>query len=366
MRLVPINRLEPGMRLGHDVTTGRPGTAPLLRAGVELDSRYSNALLQSGIHAIWVEDDLGEGIEPVRPLSEETRREALAVTGAALAEARTALADGQSLSDRALDDLERIAQLIANDIVACPDAALALSDLAAADAYTYRHSVGVAVGGMLLARTLFRERGWTDYRGNRRFDRVDERLALLGFGLLVHDIGKLVVPLEVLNKRGKLTEEEWLLMRSHPEAGVALLPSRRVSPLVHAVVGSHHERWDGTGYPKGLAGTQIHQYARIAAVADVYDAITSERPYRAAMPPALGVRTILKDAHTFDPEVVEVFREVVLPYPPGSPVTLPDGREGVVVSVERGFPERPLVRVAGPGGFEELEVELPLAEAAPA
>jgi HD-GYP domain-containing protein (c-di-GMP phosphodiesterase class II) len=164
-------------------------------------------------------------------------------------------------------------------------------------------------------------------------------------GLLLHDIGKMVVPAEVLNKPGKLDAEEWALMQTHPDAGVALLDSATISPLVRSVVRDHHERFDGSGYPRGLVGDQLGEFARIAAVADVYDAITSQRPYAPAEPPHVGVRVIADGAGSaFDPTVVQVFRRLVMPYPLGTEVTLPDGRIGVVAEIDPDRAYEPLVR----------------------
>ena len=134
-------------------------------------------------------------------------------------------------------------------------------------------------------------------------------------------------------------------MRDHPELGADLLAADSYSPLVRSVVRDHHERWDGTGYPRGIAGREINQLARIAAVADVYDAVTSARPYQAARPAHVGVQIILDGAGTaFDPEVVEVFREVVHPFPVGSEIRLPDGSVGVVSRVDPSLPRFPWVR----------------------
>jgi HD-GYP domain-containing protein (c-di-GMP phosphodiesterase class II) len=155
----------------------------------------------------------------------------------------------------------------------------------------------------------------------------------------------MVVPAEVLNKPGKLDAEEWELMRSHPDAGVALLDSATIGPLVRSVVRDHHERFDGSGYPRGLLGDQLGEFPRIAAVADVYDAITSQRPYAAAEPAHVGVRVIADGAGTaFDPTVVRVFNRLVMPYPVGTEVPLPDGGIGVVAEVEADRPYEPLVR----------------------
>jgi HD-GYP domain-containing protein (c-di-GMP phosphodiesterase class II) len=237
-------------------------------------------------------------------------------------------------------------------------AAMALVDLAAADAYTFQHSIDVTALGLLIGQRLFRERGWLDFRGVRQFHRLDERLHMLGLGLLLHDVGKLALPAKLIQKPGKLTREEWEVMRRHPRLGLELLRGDDFSPLVKAVVLRHHERWDGSGYPDGKSGTDIHEMARIAAVADVYDAVTSERPYAAAQPAREGVRVILQGAGTlFDPDVVNIFAQVVTPFPPGEELRLADGRRAVVVSVSDEALDRPLVRVIeGPGAPFEIDL----------
>ena len=136
-------------------------------------------------------------------------------------------------------------------------------------------------------------------------------------------------------------------MRTHPRAGLDLIrDSSAWCPLVHAVVLRHHERWDGSGYPDGKQGDEIHEMARIAAVADAYLAITSERVYAPARPPHEGVREILGGAEAlFDPVVCQVFSRSRAPFPPGSDIELSDGRRGIVVSVPEDELDRPLVRV---------------------
>ncbi|MEA2422763.1 MAG: hypothetical protein QOF55_1862, partial [Thermoleophilaceae bacterium] len=205
-----------------------------------------------------------------------------------------------------------------------------------------------------------------DHLGRRVYDRRERRLARLGLGLLLHDIGKLIVPVDILNKPGRLDEAEWELMRAHPRAGVEMLRSDLISPLVKVVVRSHHERWDGGGYPDGLSGESIHQLARIAAAADVYDAVTSERVYASARPPDMGVQIVLDGAgRAFDPDVVDVFRRVVPPYPPGCEVLLTDGRRGVVASASPEDLTRPVVRVGwNAGGRQVAPYEVDLRESA--
>jgi HD-GYP domain-containing protein (c-di-GMP phosphodiesterase class II) len=164
------------------------------------------------------------------------------------------------------------------------------------------------------------------------------------------------VPAEILHKPGRLEPAEWELMKQHPLAGLDMVAGARLSAVAQIVIRSHHERWDGSGYPDGLAGDAVHQNARIAAVADVYDAITSERPYSAARPPSVGWQVIVGGAGTlFEDEVVAAFRRVVAPFPPGSEVELPDGCRGVVASVDLAPPEQLVVRVAWAPDGSRLE-----------
>jgi HD-GYP domain-containing protein (c-di-GMP phosphodiesterase class II) len=162
-------------------------------------------------------------------------------------------------------------------------------------------------------------------------------LIRLGTGLLLHDIGKLAVPFDVLHKPGRLTDDEYALIKHHPETGYHMLKnSPSISMLSTAVVRFHHERWDGTGYPSGKAGDAIPLFARIASVADVYDAITSVRSYANAQSPGAAYNEILMGSGgQFDSKVVEMFRHVVAPYPKGETVMLSDGRKGIVARLQQ-------------------------------
>jgi HD-GYP domain-containing protein (c-di-GMP phosphodiesterase class II) len=139
----------------------------------------------------------------------------------------------------------------------------------------------------------------------------DAELAHVRHGALLHDIGKMGVPDNILLKPGKLTDEEWLVMKQHPE-----LARRMLSPIAYLknamdIPYAHHEKWDGSGYPRGLAGANIPQMARIFAVADVYDALTSDRPYREGWPKQKALDYIKDQSEKhFDPEVVKVFLEI--------------------------------------------------------
>ncbi len=352
---MPLNRAPDGALLGKDVASGRADGMPLLRAGTLLTPRFKDALVRAGVHAVYVDDEETRGIDPQPVLSDETRSAATAAVSRAFDGAKDSLKTGRPLSAEAVEELQGIAARMAEEIGQTDDFALALADLSAADGYTLQHSVDVAALGLLIGQRLYNTRGYIDYRGRRTYERIDARMTRLGLGLLLHDVGKLAVPSEILNKPGKLDPAEWEVMKTHPLAGVELLRSDLVSPLVKVVVRSHHERWQGGGYPDGKVEEEIHELARIAAVADVYDAVTSERVYAAARPAHVGVRIIREGrGDAFDAEIVDVFSQLVAPFPPGDSIELTDGRSGVVARVPEDNLDRPVVRIIGPGQLYEL------------
>jgi HD-GYP domain-containing protein (c-di-GMP phosphodiesterase class II) len=359
VRLIPSRKIRDGVELARDIVAGPPGTAPLLRAGVTLSARYAELLPKAGVGSVWIEDDLGEAIEIAEPLSVETRAKVHKATGAALSAAGAALRSGSGMPSAIVESLNEVSGAMVDDLLDCPDAALALDDLSAFDDYTHRHSVQVTVLGLLIARRAWTVDGWTDFRGRRRHDRLEERMRKLGLGLLVHDVGKLAVPPEILNKPGRLTGEEMDVMKTHAHDGVELLRPADLSPIAISVVRDHHERIDGSGYPEGLHGAQVQEFPRIAAVADVYDAVTSERVYKPAAPPHVGVHVIREGTGAnFCPSIVRHFRAVVMPYPVGHEIKLPDGRTAVVSSVDIHTPDAPTVRVMGAAGVEEFSVDM--------
>jgi HD-GYP domain-containing protein (c-di-GMP phosphodiesterase class II) len=351
MRLVPIATLPEDARLACDILTGRDA-APLLRAGVSLSARFVDHLQKAGIQAVWVEDEYGRGIDPVPVLSAQTRALATRVLATLHTAAREAVARGRTLDPESTDELSDVVDAILQEIEEHDDKPVVLADLCGASAYELQHAIDVCALGLLIGRRLITEHGWLDYKGERQDDRHEERLFRLGMGLVLHDIGKLAIPETILHKPGLLSEEEWEIVKTHPKAGAKLVRDTGVwDPLVQASILRHHERWDGTGYPEGKGGAEIHEMARIAAVADVFDAITSERVFAAARPAHVGVQTILAGAGTqFDPVICDVFARRVAPFPPGIEVELTDGRRAIVVSVPEHELGHPVLRViSGPG-----------------
>lgn len=198
------------------------------------------------------------------------------------------------------------------------------------DYSTYVHAVNVAILSTLTARKL-------GYKGRR--------LRYLTMGGILHDIGKIKVPREILNKPGPLSKREANIIKQHPLEGEAILRDADVIPSILSTVRQHHERWDGNGYPDGLSGCNIHLDAQIIAVADVYDALTADRPYRKAIPPYHALEMILTTGKDFNPKVVDAFRKSLNLYPEDTIVTLNTGEVGLVVAVPTSFPTRPLVQL---------------------
>jgi HD-GYP domain-containing protein (c-di-GMP phosphodiesterase class II) len=364
MRYVPVPQLRAGDRLGRDVY-GLGDALPLLRAGVRVSESYQHSLARAGIMAVWIDDGFSEGIEPLEVLEETTKRRATAAIRDAFRDASKTVAAGGTLSSSAIQEMQDVAELIVGDISRSVHTALALNDLAHADGYTLKHSLAVTTLGLSLGLRVMRKYGWIDAHGERRFDGIEDRLSALGVGLLLHDIGKLSVPGEILRKPGPLNDDEWQAVRAHPTLGFQILrKAEGISPLVRAVVRSHHERWSGGGYPDGQIGPQIHQFARIAAVADVFDALTSDRYYRRALALHEGYDYVVeRSGRDFDPEVVEIFQSSVAPFPPGTPVVLSDGHCGVVVEAKQHAVRTPIVRIiVDPSGATVTPHEIDLAQ----
>ena len=342
---VPVNQLRVGDRLGRDVSTSAD-VPPLLRQGVRISDSYRCSLERAGIAAVWIDDGLSDGIEPLEVLDVDTKRRAAGASRDAFRDVTRTVPSGAKLSVDAITEMGEIADLIVRDVGRNINSALALNDLANADGYTLKHSLSVTTLGLALGVRVMRKYGWIDVDGKRRFDCGGGRLSALGVGLLLHDVGKLAVPGEILRKPSALTDDEWVAMRAHPMLGVQMLKRDEISPLSRAVVRSHHERWNGSGYPDGRATKDIHQFARIAAVADVFDALTSERYYKKAMPLPEAYEYIERRSGVdFDPEVVDVFKSFVAPYPPGTRVVLSDGNRGFVKTVRQEAVKSPIVRI---------------------
>ncbi|MES2070712.1 MAG: HD-GYP domain-containing protein [Pseudomonadota bacterium] len=227
---------------------------------------------------------------------------------------------------RAVDvkDALPLVEEITASVMRNQNALIGLARLKNKDDYTYMHSVAVCALMVALARKL---------------GLSEEETREAGLAGLLHDIGKMAVSSTILNKPGKLTETEYLSVKGHPEAGHRiLLKGHGIGQAILDVCLHHHEKMDGSGYPHGLSGAQISLYARMSAVCDVYDAVTSNRPYKQGWCPAESLRKMAewsKNQH-FDEKVFQAFVKSIGIYPVGTLVSMESGRLGVVVEQQAG------------------------------
>ena len=280
-------------------------------------------------------------VSPEQAAFEEEVERARAVYAEAKALVKDLLEDARL--GRSIDG-ERAARTVdkmVDSIFRNPDAITSLSRLKSFDDYTFQHSVNVGVLALALGRSL---------------GIVRDELRRLGIGAILHDVGKMKVPEKILNKPGRLTDEEFAVMKTHPLHGAKILMETKDIPGESAAVAlNHHERFDGHGYPRGLNGMAIGKFGLIAAIVDVYDAITSDRVYHRGMPSHQALQKIYEWSKTdFYPVYVQRFIQAVGIYPIGSVVRLDTGEMGVVCRQNHADLLRPWVRVVRKPSGEPL------------
>ena len=321
---IPIKKLKEGMITAQSIYN--PLGASYLTKGVELNPKYIERLKKSGLDGVTVTslDPKLKLAPPADIVQEKTRISAIHNVATAFQNVE----DHGTLDPKPLQD---ISETILLDIIEQRRNLVQLTDIRLHDTYTFAHSVNVAILSALLGVL-------------QKLPKED--LLKLTLGGLLHDLGKITVPHEILTKPGHLSDDEWSLMQGHPDAGRQRL--KKMFPndiLLSTIALQHHEHIDGSGYPNHLQGEQIHRYARIVAIADVYDALTSVRPYKRAYTPSVAHRimTTCSPGH-FDLELLQLFFDNVAIYPVGTIVKTQLGY-AIVKEVEFGHTQTPIVRV---------------------
>ena len=334
MRLISINVLKEGMVVGR--TIWNEAGHPLLHKDAIVTNRILARLRELNIQYLYIEDKISKGIEVEETIAPAKRIQAVQNITKSFEEVKHAKA---SQASYILDQKSKVIGLIVDDILNTvmdsEEVLMVLTDAYLYDAYIYQHSFQVTMYSIAIAK----EMGYS----------YDE-IRLIGIGAMLHDVGKLLIPSEILLKPEKLTVEEYEEIKQHARYGFDILRNlHSISLLVAHCAFQHHERIDGSGYPRGLVDLEIHPFAKIIAVADVFDALTSKRVYRKKILPTDAIAIIEAGRGIqFDARVVDALKRSVVHYANGTIVLLNDGRRGIISKQNLVDAQRPWVRI-----FEE-------------
>ncbi len=340
MRFVPAGCLHDGQKIAMDLKLY--GNRVFLRHGVVLSDQLISRLRTIGFQGAYVDDDISKDLKVANIVGDELMYKAKE-------EIRSVFIDSERAKKKKVSShLKTMRYVIGNivdEILQNRKVMVNIVDLRTYDDYTFSHCLNVAVLSVVLGTVM-------------KLDRAS--LQELAMGAMVHDIGKIFIEKSILNKNGKLTAEEFEIVKGHVIKGFEYLKnSNDLTENALKTVLEHHEKFGGGGYPGGISGKDIHIFGRISAVADVYDALTSNRPYRKAMLPSDAVEYIMSGFNEmFDPAVVEAFIQKVAPYPVGTCVQLSNGVEGIVAKNFESAGMRPKVQVIEGGKTTKEYIDL--------
>jgi HD-GYP domain-containing protein (c-di-GMP phosphodiesterase class II) len=342
MRLVPIECVRDGCYLGKTLFDENGRT--LLREGVKLSTPLIKRIKDIHIYSLYILDEYSEKeIDDI--IKPELRQKSISLVRETFNNVERIYSNLHNSSlnknkknillkqkEEYLSSIHGLAEELLENILSNKNIMVNLVDIKSMDAYTYQHCVNVAILSLVLGIGLQLQK---------------HELLDLCIGALLHDIGKVFIPKEILLKEGPLSYSEFEIMKDHPKKGYSYLKTvHNISSFSRMVVLQHHEREDGLGYPDGKKSSKINKLAKIVAVADVYDALTSDRPYRRALCPNEAFEFILGNADSmFDYGIVKAFTKIIVPYPEGTIVKLSNGDICVVEGTPPDYPLRPEVKV---------------------
>jgi HD-GYP domain-containing protein (c-di-GMP phosphodiesterase class II) len=317
--------LKPGMKLGQTIYGARGDV--LLTAGTVLTEKYIKNLSRLGILDAYIDEGLLKDVLLDEVITRETKTVAVSQIKKIMTESRD---KGELVIQPAplYDTVNDIAtQILANEKIMYN-----LTDLRTQDNYTFEHSVNVCVLSLMTGKSL----GYTR-----------DQLLALGVGAILHDLGKVKIPFEILNKPDRLSEEEFSLVMEHTRHGHNMIKALEYLGEVPATIAyQHHENYDGSGYPNGISGHQFNEFAQIAALADRFDALTANRPYRQAFPPYEAYEMCAGAGnYLFKDMFITAFLYNIAAYPTGTLVELNNRMIGVVTETKKGYSLFPKVRI---------------------
>lgn len=323
MQRVSVGFLEAGMVAARNVHSAE-GRLLVTKDTVLSDAMVAN-IQKTSLGSIYVRNPLFQDIEAEEVVTEDNRRKAvMALKSAVNAYQKTKVLD--------IQPLKKVLRELVVEIIRNRDSMIHQLDMRTYQDYIYAHSVNTCVLSVLIAVNL---------------DYPEGKLTDLALGTMLHDVGMMMLPDALLMKMGNLTPEESKQVQQHPEDGFNILRTVREIPITVAHIAyQHHERVDGKGYPRNLTADKILEFAKVAAVADTFDALVSDRPYRKGMVPheAYEVMMALADSYV-DRDILHLFLTHVAIYPVGAVVQLDNGQHGVVTKVLPRLQTRPQVRL---------------------
>lgn len=323
MRLLSIDNVRENMEVARNIYTIDGGI--LLAEGMKLNAHYIQRLKDFNIHSLYITDDFIGKVEIDELVNAQTRNDATKTLKDTMLHIRDKGGTHGDLIYKVVNEL--IDEIIHNWKIA-----YSLMDIRAMNDYLFSHCLTICILSVMTGVSA----GYTY-----------QQLKELGAGAILHDIGKILIPDVIVNKREKLTPQEYAELQKHAQLGYEMLKNCvDISSVAAHVAWEHHERLNGSGYPRNLGGREIHDYAKICAIADVYDALSSDRIYRPRMLAHEVIEYLRDGSQTqFDPDLVKLFLENIAPFPIGSMVLLNNQEIALVIKVPQDFPARPTVRV---------------------
>lgn len=325
MRKVHIDSVKKGDINGKPIYS-LSNRQRLLNRGVPLLPQYLRRLKAMGVNYIYIEDEISEGIEPQTMIPDELDYEVKQCVAGVMQKIKS----GEDV--KGLKDVNHMVGKVMDNMFLSTDLKVNITDIRAADDYTFSHSVSVCTLALILGNAL-------------GFNELE--LRDLGVGAIMHDVGKIKIPNSILNKKTKLTDEEMEIIKTHPQEGFDIL--RKYDTLSRnsvSVALGHHERYDGSGYPNGFINEQTHIYSRIVSIVDTFDAMNSDRVYRKGIETkkVINYLMLMSNKH-YDGDLVNKFINKINIYPNGTILTLNTKERAIVMESNFNDQEKPKIRI---------------------